>query len=292
MRYYIAIDGGGTKTEAVLADESRNTLASVIGASTNPNDIGESEAVERIVNIVRELCKSLPERRTVTALHAGISGAGNRPSLVRSLRERLPEIERVTVASDVQNLIRAGLGDGDGACLICGTGSVCFVKRDERLDRIGGWGWLLDRGGSGYDLGRDALSAILEAHDGRSDATELADIVAKRLGGYPWEKLSEIYDGGKPLIASLAPCVFEADDRGDMIAGQILERNIAYLAGYVEAACQMSNETLDVVLGGGVFEHHPSYVERLRRVCADLDANLYLSPKRQLDGALSIAMDE
>ncbi len=291
MRYYIAIDGGGTKTEAVLADRDRNILATVIGPSTNPNDIGEVTAVERIAETVGQLLKGLPSGGKAEALHAGISGAGNRPNMVSALSERFPDIERITVASDVQNLIRAGLGSSDGACLICGTGSVCFLRRGDRLDRIGGWGWLLDRGGSGYDLGRDALSAVLEAHDGRGDATQLGEIVAKKLGGYPWDKLSEIYDGGKPLIASFAPCVFEADDMGDMVAGEILDRNVGCLASYVEAACEMANEPIKVVLGGGVFEHHPSYVERLCRATADLDAEICLSPRRQIDGALNIAIE-
>ncbi len=291
MKYFIAIDGGGTKTEAVLADENRNILANVIGPATNPNDIGEAVSVERLAKIICELQKALPNGAVLEALHAGISGAGNRPNMAESLSKLFPNIGRLTVASDIQNLLRAGLGDADGACLICGTGSVCFVKQGEKLSRIGGWGWLLDRGGSGYDLGRDAIAAVLEAHDGRGDVTQLGELVMNKLGGTPWDKLSEIYDGGKPLIASLAPCVFEADDMGDMVAGQILDRNVGCLARYVEAACELTNEPPAIVLGGGIFEHHLTYIDRLRRATAELDVELFLSTRRQLDGALDIAME-
>ncbi len=291
MKYYIAIDGGGTKTEAVLADESRNVLATVTGPATNPNDIGEAESVERVAKTVFELLKKLPNGALLESLHAGISGAGNRPSMASALAKRFPNIGRLTVSSDIQNLLRAGLGEADGACLICGTGSVCFLKQGDMLRRIGGWGFLLDRGGSGYDLGRDALSAVLEAHDGRGCSTLLGELITNKLGGHAWEKLSEIYDGGKPLIASLATCVFEADDMGDMVAGQILDRNVACLAKYIETASKMASEALTVVLGGGIFEHHPSYAERLKRAVEELDATLFLSTRSQLEGALDIAME-
>lgn len=40
MSYYIAIDGGGTKTEALLCTERGDILARAVGGATNPNDIG------------------------------------------------------------------------------------------------------------------------------------------------------------------------------------------------------------------------------------------------------------
>jgi N-acetylglucosamine kinase-like BadF-type ATPase len=79
----------------------------------------------------------------------------------------------------------------------------------------------------------------------------------EKLGGAPWDKLTEIYEGGKAFIASFAPCVFACAEEGDRIAYEILFRQALYLAEMLEAAYQWRGEwetPLEVVLGGGIFQ--------------------------------------
>jgi N-acetylglucosamine kinase-like BadF-type ATPase len=193
----------------------------------------------------------------------GIAGALNhRETLVHDMRSRLPELTAVDIGSDVVNLLSGTLPTGDGACIICGTGSACFLRRGRELVRIGGWGYLLDSAGSGYDIGRQALEAVLRADDRRDPATMLTDLITAKLGGEAHTKLSEIYEKGKPYIASCAPAVFEAASKQDATAQAILMRNANALAEYIEAAwlwlCEGRDilpTSIPVVMGGGISQH-------------------------------------
>ena len=263
MTYYIAIDGGGTKTEGVLTDTCGRIMAHAFGTASNPNDVTLTGAVKVLTDVVNTLLEQagltvdvLPE----VSLFGGIAGGINYgPALESALREVYPTVGALGIRSDIQILLSGELPAGNGACIICGTGSACFLRRGDMLNRIGGWGYLLDSGGSGYDIGSDALEAVLRAHDGRGEATALTELLTARLGGEVHTKITDIYREGKPYIAACAPCVFKAAKEGDPVAHAILRRNARALSEYVEAAWRRLTEEgsvepacLPVVMGGGI----------------------------------------
>ena len=230
-KYFFGIDGGGTKTEAVLCDASGHILYRCMTSSTNPNDVGLDTSVDRLCRLLRE-AHSYVERADI-CVFAGISGAlNNKEGLLSGLRQQFPQ-DTLFVNSDAINLLSSELAGGDGCCLICGTGSVCFVRRGETITRIAGWGYLLDSSGSGFSMGREALEAALRSHDGRGDASLLTGAVSQKLGGAPWDKLTEIYEGGKPFIASFAPCVLQCAEEGDRVAFEIIWRQAHYLSEFL-----------------------------------------------------------
>ncbi len=263
--YYIGIDGGGTKTEAVLIDGKGTVLARRVAGASNPNDVTPSVSCDVMESLVLDLIgeAGVSPSSDRIFVFGGIAGALNhRDSLVRDMKSRLPDMAAVDIGSDVVNLLSGTLPTGDGACIICGTGSACFLRRGDKLIRIGGWGYLLDSAGSGYDIGRQALEAVLRAHDRRDPDTMLTDLLSEKLGGEVHTKLSEIYEKGKPYIASCAPAVFEAASKKDATAQAILMRNASALAEYVEAAwlwlCEGRDVTptsIPVVMGGGISQH-------------------------------------
>ena len=270
MTYYIAIDGGGTKTEGVLTDTRGGMLARALGTASNPNDVTLAGSLAVLMGVVDSLLlqagltsADLP----AVSLFGGIAGGINYgPALEAALREAYPALGTLAIRSDVQILLSGELPVGDGACVICGTGSACFLRRGEELIRIGGWGYLLDSGGSGYDLGRDALEAALRAHDGRCEATVLSELLAEHLGGAVYTRITEIYREGKPYIAACAPLVFRAAEAGDAVAFSILRRNARRLAEYIETAWKRLNEhrdsapaALPVVMGGGISQKASPY---------------------------------
>lgn len=293
MSYYIAIDGGGTKTIGILADENENIISEIKAKATNPNDIGIETASGRLVKLVSELIESKPTDEPIKAVYAGIAGAGNHSeAMSAALKAAFPNL-KLGIGCDAFNLLRAGIPFGDGACIISGTGSVCYVRSGDKLHRIGGWGWLLDNGGSGYDIGRDGLSAVLASHDGRRDATLISGIISKKLGGDPWNMLGEIYEKGKPFIAELSECVFEADEAGDMIAGEILARNAEALCEYLSTAHLILQKPFKTVLGGGAFENTESLLglmnAKLRVMDIPTEPEVCRTP--QVIGALRMAYE-
>ena len=269
MTYCIGIDGGGTKTLGVLTDLAGSVLSSATVGATNPNDITPEASADRLT----ELCHTLLEQAGLThdalresSLFFGIAGGINHgPTLERLLGDRLTAAA-LRVRSDAHILLSGEVPTGDGACIICGTGSVCFLRRGEEIHRIGGWGYLLDSGGSGYDIGRDALEAALRAFAGRGEPTRLTDLLATRLGGGVNTRITEIYREGKPYIAACAPAVFEAARQGDPVAESILRRNARKLVEYIEAAWRILTEdgqtapdSLPVVMGGGISQKASPY---------------------------------
>lgn len=270
MTYCIAIDGGGTKTEGVLTNARGQVLAHGLGTASNPNDVTLSGAVAVLTGLVNTLMeqagladRDLPE----ISLFGGIAGGINYgPALESALWEAYPAVGALGIRSDIQILLSGELPVGDGACIICGTGSACFVRRGDELLRIGGWGYLLDSGGSGYDIGRDALEAVLRAHDGRGETTALTALLTAHLGGEVHTRITEIYKEGKPYIAACAPWVFDAAQAGDPVAEAILRRNARSLAEYIEAAWGHLTENaarepscLPVVMGGGISQKEADY---------------------------------
>ena len=260
--YFIGIDGGGTKTEGVLTDREGRILARVLGPASNPNDRPPEESVTILADLVHELL----EQAGLTTAHlpcvscfGGIAGGINhRDTLLGGLGAALPALGRLDIRSDVHILLAGEIPEGDGACVICGTGSACFLRRNRELILIGGWGYLLDSGGSGYDIGRDGLEAALRARDGRGRPTDLTDLLSAHLGGEVHTKITDIYMGGKTYIAACAPVVFRAAEEGDEVALAILDRNARCLAELIEAAWKWltqdgdASEFLPVVMGGGI----------------------------------------
>lgn len=290
-RFYLGIDGGGTKTEAVLCDERGCVLHRQLVGATNANDVGIDTAVERLSSLIRQAHEYLAREEQGTcklSVFGGIAGALNqRDALLAGLESVFPD-DDLDIYSDAINLMSSELPYGDGCCMICGTGSVCFVRRGEEVHRIAGWGYLLDRAGSGFSMGREALEAALRTRDGRGDATLLTGAVSEKLGAPPWEKLSEIYEGGKPFIASFAPCVLQCAEEGDRVAFEILYRESLYLAECLEAAYNrigMWESTLNVVLGGGLF-HASSELISLIKQNVTVPVNLTLATAPPVFGAV------
>lgn len=246
--HYILIDGGGTKTELLLCRTDGRIERRLVAGPSNPNDIGCAAACKLLREAVRELtaCVSNAPR----AISAGIAGAtGHSEELCAALADLSA---RVLVQTDAMLLLEQA-GAGDAACLISGTGSICYLRRCGRVHRIGGWGYLIDGGGSGYDIGRDALSLALRAHDGRAAPTLLTKKLAAALGANVEDAIPLIYGSGKALIASLAPAVFEAADEGDAAAREIILRCAESLATLTRRAADlMGQDSCRAVVGGSL----------------------------------------
>lgn len=251
--YYVGIDAGGTKTDFLLCDENEKQIKKITLGAGNPNDIGIDACIELLSAGLDELCANL----TPNAVFAGVSGGGygeNARRIRSFLEERFPN-SKVENGSDVLNVIYSSESEGTVGALICGTGSVLFVRSMGELFRFGGWGHLLEDGGSAYDIGRAALQALLdcEEHSPEQLSTPLYSALRSYLGSSAHDALSEIYAKGKTYIASLAPLVFEAHDKGDAVASSIIENNVNAVAVRIAMSFAICGEIEEIVCAGGLF---------------------------------------
>ena len=128
---------------------------------------------------------------------------------------------------------------------------------------MGGFGHLIDDEGSGYALGRDALSAAVRTLDGRMDAALLRDGVLRFIGGRDTgDILNYVYyqNRGKAAVAALSRVTVECAEQGDEAALAILRRGAQELRGIVEAlARRLRMEKPRLALLGGLLDHEGIY---------------------------------
>lgn len=252
--YYLGIDGGGTKTEFALADKSGRLLSSTVIAGCNPVDIGLDATFDILRTGIAAVCRDiLPEKISVFAGIAGGMTGDNRQRIHDFLAQY--RFAAADNGSDAQNAVAACLGKADGIVVIIGTGDVTFAQRDGQLQRMGGFGYLFDEGGSGYAIGRDAILAALKAEEGTGGPTQIVELFKKRLASEKiFDSLSLFYKGGKRKIASYAPLVFEAANAGDATALRILNDNFSAVAAYIRKAAERfpHHQRVKVVLAGGI----------------------------------------
>ena len=249
---FLGVDGGGTKTEFVVTDRRGHVRFSMVKSGSNPNDIGMGRTEALICEGVQEILRQYP---TVQNAYFGLAGVGvgeNAKKLTAALQSRFPRLG-VQVRSDVYNLL--AMDDEVDMAVISGTGSVVFLK--EQGIRLGGAGYLFDRAGSAFDMGRDAISAALEEEEAGQPESLLHKLLCAHLGkARIWDALDGLYTGGRRAIATLAPVVFEACAQGDATAEGILEQSAARLGRLLEIAIHRHGAKPRAIAGGGIFTHY------------------------------------
>lgn len=276
---YLGVDGGGTKTTALLARNIGSRGAApewdIIGRGTggpsNPNNVGEIDASAiAIVEAIRDaVAKAGRPIKTFAGVCAGIAGAGSAETQEK-LRDLLKDsgvrANVLDVTSDLIILFDAGTPEGWGIVMICGTGSSTSGKTTGgKTARAGGWGYKFDDRGSSYALAIEALRAVARAADGRDLATGLTDLVLRELGvSTPNELIRSVYapTATPESIAHLGPLVFQAAQAGDVVALGILHRETLELAETVRAVAQtlgMTTEPFPLGLAGTLLIEQEAY---------------------------------
>ena len=174
--YLLGIDGGGTKTVFRLADESGQPLSTVYKGASNPNDIGMENTFSLLREGIYEACSGIPHGRIT--VFAGIAGGGLSGNNAEALHRFFEDFSFLAFenGSDIENL--AALSSEEKRVLvIMGTGFIVYAINGAEKKRISGWGQLFDEGGSGYTIGRDAISAVLSAGDGSGRETLLTALL-------------------------------------------------------------------------------------------------------------------
>ena len=163
---------------------------------------------------------------------------------------------KVLLKGDHEIALRGALGDEEGMILISGTGSICYGKdKKGEIVRAGGWGHIIDDGGSAYSVARDGFASLMQSFDGRIGDTILKDYFFKNLKIHsPEEVVPILYSPqtDKSKIASFAPLIEEAAREGDKVAEDIINRNASYLLDLVKAVYKRLNgsSTKLAFLGG------------------------------------------
>ncbi len=281
--FYIALDGGGTKSEAALFTSEGEILRQAHRGGCNPNVVGLDGSCAVITDILNELTAASPE--PPQGIFAGIAGSlsGNRGV---ELEERLrPAFPQLVIESDIMNVIYAADNPGPCAAAIMGTGSSVFAYDGKKLYRAGGWGYLLDGAGGGFDIGREVIRACVAHDDGFVAPSPLVSLAEARLGGRALDNLASFYDNGPDFIASFAPIAFEAMRAGDASARDIVLASVRRVAGLVRFVRDRHNCGGDVIFSGGLLVER-DVLDPLLRAALGVGISLEIPSRSQLEGAM------
>lgn len=262
---FLGVDGGGTKTEFVAVTAEGTVLWQRVSESSNPNDLGYDQASARILEGIEEAMVKFPDIKGIFCGISGITAGDYAKRLTQELQRRYPR-RTIGIETDACNLL--AMDESADMAVISGTGSVVFLRKDGKLIRLGGWGYLFDRAGSAYDLGREALQTALEEEDFGLPFSCLGNLVRQRLGCTAvWDKIGAVYSGGKPLVASLASAVFDALAQGDEKAEKIVNDTAAALARLLETGVKRYGVRPCAVASGGIFSNYGEFLApRIKRL--------------------------
>jgi glucosamine kinase len=268
----IGIDGGGSKTHAIVADESGTTLGEGFagGSALRPGD--EESSADIIVLAAREaLEKAGMSDATARVLCVGVAGAGRdepREALTKALVAQDIATE-IVVQTDYGIALDDAFGDGAGVLLIAGTGSVAFGRSPAgSTARCGGWGPVIGDEGSGAWIGRRALSIVSAASDGREAQTALTGAI---LTAAEVNEVAELIPwaakASRDEIAGLARIVFNVADNGDLRANALVSIAVEELMLHIRALSQQlfgdERAAVPVALAGGMMKKGTTLRKRL-----------------------------
>ena len=273
---FLGVDGGGTKTAFVLADDHGRVLASHEEGSLYHPEVG----LDGVLATLRRGTERVARAAGVSA--GGLAGAWvglpafGEDSRVQASLEALPAqaFPGVAVAcgNDLECSHAGALGGADGISLVAGTGSMTWGTWQGRSLRCGGWGEIFGDEGSAYWIAREGLALFSRMSDGRAAPGPLLEILRGRTGiGSDLDLSGLVINGGaRSAVASHAVSVHEAAAAGDVAARDIFQRAAHELALLVLATRRAlgvpAGSAIVASTSGGVLSEDGFVLPELRRL--------------------------
>lgn len=286
----IGIDGGGTKTVAVLANKDK-VLKRVTGGSSSPRNIG----VEKTTSTLKKLIEGLGQADHVLI---GLPAVYEQPHYGQEVTERLikelPYLkDKLTVVSDQIVAFRSGTQEKNGVLLIAGTGSVAHGWWNNKEAHSSGWGWLTDEG-SAFWIGQQAIQAVFKDIDGRGELTKIKNVALLELGIEEKDLVNHIYNNDPKKIAAQFSSF--CDQANDPTAQKILtEASQELLTSFrvIVNRLELENKSFPLVLVGGVF-NSSFLLNEFKRGALDIapQANIIRPDDDPVLGAVRLALEQ
>jgi N-acetylglucosamine kinase-like BadF-type ATPase len=283
----LGVDGGGSKTRAVVADGAGEVLGEGLAGPSNPLRVGVGEAVGAIRDAADRACAEAGVRRgEIVAAEVGLAGV-RRADIRERMRVAIAElgVKTVEVVTDADIALYGATEGKPGLVIIAGTGSICCgINSRGRRACAGGWGPLVGDEGSGSWIARRALQAVARATDGRGRRTSLVEAACEYFNVATADDLSTaVYAPNmtNKRIAGFGSHVVGAAKRRDVLAREIVEeagRELALAAAAVVRKLKMERERFQVAYVGGVFAAGGLILDPLSEEVARVAPRAFVAP--------------
>jgi N-acetylglucosamine kinase-like BadF-type ATPase len=305
-RTVVAVDGGNSKTDVAILDETGRVLGTHRGpgASFTPDDHDQSVAdLER--SVLAAAAEAGIEARPIADAGVFCLAGADLPAddrrILRALRD-LGLVADPVLRNDTFAVMRAGAPQGWGVAVVCGAGFNCTgVGPDGREVRFPALGAISGDWAGGATIGIEAVGACVRAGDGRGPRTALEQAVPAHFGlRTPRQVMVGLHTGklDDSRVYELAPVVLNAANEGDAVAVGIVERQAEEVSVLVCTSLRrlrLLRSEADVVLGGGVARaRSPVFMRRLTErvsACAP-GARITVVDDLPIVGAALLALDQ
>jgi len=271
MQYVLAVDGGNTKTVALVANTDGIILSAARGGCT---DIYNTPPDEEHHDTVSAALHHIEETVTKALYDAGISADELACSVFNMAGADWPEDitllhnamqarsfgHIIHVQNDALGVLYAATSDGIGVSVVCGTGACTGARApDGRVWHSSTW---QNQVGGGGHLGQKTLNAIYRAELGIEPPTSLTQRVLDFFQLNTVEEVLHLFTSRaiRPLkqVRYLAPILLDEAQAGDAVALTIVREHGRALGQYAQAAARrvgLEGTSFPLILAGGVFRH-------------------------------------
>ncbi|GLC82192.1 N-acetylglucosamine kinase [Lacrimispora brassicae] len=254
---YIGIDGGGTKTLFRLSDENLNTIKEIELGTSHFGQVGYDRMKEILQQGINGLLKY---SNGETVLSFGLAGYGEVVEIRRKIESVIKDVvleRKYVLHNDSQIAAFGALGGKEGIVMIAGTGSIAVAYKDGKWHRRGGLGYLIDDGGSAYDIGKKALKIYARMSEDLIEKDALFDMIMERYSlSKPMDLIGVMFDRVQTIrteTAGLAGLVYEASLAGSQNAEQLLQDAALEHSVYIKSLIKLFDQEVPVSYIGGVY---------------------------------------
>ena len=295
----LGVDGGGTKTDLVVADLDGRPRCTVRVGCTNHETVGLTAAMSELERGVRDaLAGAGAAVDDVVVAAFGLAGLDWRSDEL-AIGAALDGLglggDRILV-NDSMIALRAGSSRGWGIVSSIGTGAVTAgVAPDGRTCRTMSVGWGEPCGAS--SLVADALHAIAAAHHRTGAPTALTELLLEALGAADVVALFEDLSRGRRRVDGRhAPVLQQAAADGDQVAIEVLARSAVHHAAMVVGVADrlsMRDDDFELVTAGGVHSGGGRFVDGFVTHVLDHCPRASVTPLTAppVTGAIGLALD-
>ena len=322
--HFIGVDGGGTRSRALVGDAHGNELGAADGGPGLIDPADPERAVAAVTAVVRAAAAATSVQLPVRGLWAGLAGAGQTRAraAVEEALGRAGLAERVAVGTDVEAAHADAFGAGSaspgpgsspsaalpphgslptgaasppGILCVVGTGSsVRTVGPRGHVVQVGGWGQLLGDEGSGYRIGLDGLRAVMRASDGREPHTSLSAVLLDAVSAAePRYLVGWAARASKGEVAALSVLVAGEARNGDPVAARIVHRALGAIRSHLVAALERTpgwEQRPVIAFVGGLVREGSVLREAVIEMAEELGCGVHPDPVIPERGALQRAI--
>lgn len=299
MKYYLGIDGGATKTLAIICDENCNILGIGKAGPSNYHIVGLKETVKNIEKALLQASKKAKIEPLFEISCIALAAINSKIDYVRLFKEitKFKYFVKLKLVHDGEAALYSVTFGKKGIIVILGTGSLVAGYDDKNnYYRACNWGHIIGDEGSGYKIVIRTLNLALKEFDGRKNLSLISKEIKKLFKIENLDEISSIIytDLTNEKISSFAPYIIKIAEKEKEVYN-ILKEEAKELAKGVNAIQKKINSNTVYLTGGiALSKKNKFYIDILRKEIKKIipSCKIKIAKSEPIIGSLLIALKE